>query len=288
MEHRELSKRWDSFPAVANIYQTTATTDATRDIRELVAGIGFTDIDEREWVRTGPTLMINRDPDVITLYRPSGAVQYIDSARWQTDDGASTMDTTDETAASAATREVDRLNLRGQDEYQLDRVTRLYTACGKAGTPPSRPRIIDAGVVLRRVIDGIRVEGKGGLIIVYLDREFRLTGFLRVARKIGTVHSQARGWLRVDEVLEDARAYWNPQNRNNITVTDLRLAYFENGRMSEQQIIQPTFCLDLDIQPARGGDIIKVTHYVPAATNCIGSIMPGAAKQNILQNQDRE
>jgi hypothetical protein len=274
MEYRELSERWDSFPAGANIYQTTPTTDAMRDIQELAARIGFNDIDEREWLQTGPILMIKRDPDVITLYRPSGAIQYIDSARWQTDDGASTMDTTDETAASAATREVDRLNIRGQDEYRLDRVTRLYTASGKCGAPPSRPRIIDAGVVLRRVIDGIRVEGKGGMIIVYLDRELRLTGCQRVARKIGTVHSQARGWLSVDEVLEDARAYWNPQNRNTITVTDLRLAYVENGRMSEQQIIQPAFCLDLNIQPARGGELTRVRHYVPAATNGIGSLMP--------------
>ena len=136
------------------------------------------------------------------------------------------------------------------------------------------PRVIDAGVVFRRVIDSLTVAGKGGRIIVYLDRELRLTGCERTARRIASVHSRTQGWRSTEDVLEDVRAYWNPQDTNTITVTELQLAYFEDGRMTEQQVIQPVFCLDLNIQPVRGGELTRVRHYVPAATNGIGSLMP--------------
>ncbi|MFJ8475787.1 hypothetical protein [Kitasatospora sp. NPDC094011] len=269
MEYRELSEYWESFPATANIYLTVASPEATADIYALATRLGVSDIGREEWVETGAISRMNRGSDAFTLYRPSGAVQYFDSTRWQTDDGVSTMDVSDKVAATAGYMEVDRLDLRGHDEFRLEQVNRLYAASGTAGTPLRSPRIIDAGVVFRRFIDDLPVAGKGGRIIVYLDRELRLTGCERTARRIASVQSRTQGWRSVEEVLEDIRAHWNQQNSNTATVTGLQLSYFEGGRMAEQHFIQPTFCLDLDLQPASGGMLTRVRHYMPAATNGI-------------------
>jgi hypothetical protein len=274
VEYPEIAELWDALPPEANIYQTAPTLDPVEAISELAARIGFADFSPKEWQHVGELSRIRRGPHVLTLFRPSGAVQYVDSARWQTDDGVSTLEVSDEAAARAALAEVDRLSLRGSDEFRLDRVTRLYAACGTVGAPPSSPRVIDAAVVLTRVIDGLAVDGRGGSIILYLDHELSPTGFERVARPIVSVRSRVDGWRGVDEVLNDVTNYWTVAKNYNITVTDVRLVFYEFGRMNIQEVIQPAFRLDLTIQHVRGDDTHTVRHYEPAAKNSIGSLMP--------------
>lgn len=272
MDYEELSQRWRSFNAPANIYRIDPEIGSLDDISDLAQRVGLSGT-TAGWTEFGPLLELSYGTQIFTVYRPSGAVQYVDNRRWQVDDG-SAMDVSDEGAVEAALRVVERLGLAGQDVFTPTKVTRLSVASARKGERPLDTRVVDVGVVLSRVIDGVRVEGQGGCIVMYLDANFAITGFERVARRIAGVHASVAGLRPLDDVLGVVEEYWGVERDRGLAVDDARLAYLEFGRLQEQEYIQPVYVLDLSLSNPGNGDARTVQHCVPAAVNSVGDVMP--------------
>jgi hypothetical protein len=274
MDPDALAERWRSFDVPANIYRVDPAVEPLDDVRQLAERAGLTRAADSEWTEFGPLLELQEEPYTLTVYRPSRGIQWVDAGRWQMDDGVSTMDVPDEQAIAAALREVESLQLPGDDEFRPFRVTRLNVATAEKGGDRYETRVIDVGVVLTRVLDSLDVEGQGGSIVMYLDTELRPTGFERVARRIAEVHEPVREWRSMDDVLSEVEAYWRRSRDDGLTVDDARLGYVELGRLQAQEYIQPAFALSLRLSDAENGEARTVEHYVAAATNRIGTLMP--------------
>ena len=184
MDYAELAERWSGFAAPAGIYRVDPDIEPLDDLFGLADRAGLDAAADRGFTEVGPLLEIERGAQVFTVYRPSRAVQWTDTERWQIDDGGASREISDDDAVAAAVDQVDRLELAGADVFAPRRVTRLRVATAERGGVPDDVRVVDVGVVLARVLDGLPVEGPGGNIVVYLDRERQLTGFERVARRI--------------------------------------------------------------------------------------------------------
>jgi hypothetical protein len=274
MDPDALAERWRSFDVPANIYRVDPAVEPLDDVRQLAERAGLTRAADSEWTEFGPLLELQEEPYTLTVYRPSRGIQWVDAGRWQMDDGVSTMDVPDEQAIAAALREVESLQLPGDDEFRPFRVARLNVATAEKGGDRYETRVIDVGVVLTRVLDSLDVEGQGGSIVMYLDTELRPTGFERVARRIAEVHEPVREWRSMDDVLSEVEAYWRRSRDDGLTVDDARLGYVEFGRLQAQEYIQPAFALSLRLSDAENGEARTVEHYVAAATNRIGTLMP--------------
>jgi len=274
MDHHALAERWHTFDVSANIYEVDSAIEPLDDLLELARRAGLEGVSDGSWNEIGPLLEIEHDSNVFTVYRPSRAVQCIDSARWQVDDGVSTMEISDEDAIAAALEEVNHLELVEHDIFRPFRVTRLNVASAEKEGISSQRRVVDIGVVLSRVIDELPVEGQGGNIVMYLDTNLQITGFQRIARRVAGVHEPVHGWRPLDDVLSEVETYWEISFDSGLTVEDARLGYLELGRLEKQEFIQPVYGLSLRLSSQENDEVRTVEHYVTAATNGIGALMP--------------
>jgi hypothetical protein len=274
MDYDELVERWRAFDVPANIYRVDPAVEPLDDVTDLAVRTGMTRARERDWTAFGPLLELEQEPYTFTVYRPSRGLQWVDTGRWQTDDGVSTMQVSDEQALAAALREVEALRLTGDDEFKPLKVTRLHAATAEKGSDDVQTRVIDVGVVLTRLLDGLEVEGQGGSIVMYLDTGLRPTGFERVARRIAEVLEPVRGWRSLDDVLSEVERYWGRRRDRGLTVEDARLGYVELGRLQAQDYLQPVYALSLRLSDDENGESRTAEHYVPAAVNGIGTLMP--------------
>jgi hypothetical protein len=274
MDYAELAERWSGFAAPAGIYRVDPDVEPLDDLFGLADRAGLDAAADRGFTEVGPLLEIERGAQVFTVYRPSRAVQWTDTERWQVDDGGASWDISDDDAVAAAVDQVDRLELAGADVFAPRRVTRLRVSTAERGGVPDDVRVVDVGVVLARVLDGLPVEGPGGNIVVYLDRERQLTGFERVARRIAGVHEPVRAWRPVDDVIAETEAYWGRRLDRGLSVRDVRVGYVELGRLATQEFIQPAYVLSLTLDNADDAASRTIEHYVAAATNNTGDLMP--------------
>lgn len=287
MDHKALVERWHSFEVPANIYRVDPTLEPLDDVIGLAERVGVARPTEASaWTEAGPLLELQQEPYTFTVYRPSRAVRFVDNERWQVDDGTTDLRLTDSEAFDAAIREAERAELFGQDQFTPFRVTRLHVASAEKGQEPSDVRVIDTGVILTRQLDGIRFEGQGGNVVMYLGPEGDLTGFERVARRIAEVREPVSGWRSLDEVLAETEGYLGLRHNEEFVIEDARMGYLELGRLQEQDVIQPVYVLALRLGNGRAAPERRVEHAVPAAVNGVGPLLP--PPDPALTRYDRE
>ncbi|MBF6213697.1 hypothetical protein IU433_28420 [Nocardia puris] len=276
MDYDALAARWRGFEAATNIYRVDPRVDPLDDLDALAERAGLKRDSSRSWTEFGPLLELEDESRLVTVYRPSRAVQYVDRDRWQVDDGESNLDISDADAIDAAVRAVDHLDLADGEVFTPERVTRLHVASAEIGGEPAYPRVIDAGVILARELDGVPVLGQGGCLVVYLDAKHELTGFERTARRIAGIHEPVRALRTLDDVLGEVEDYWHLSRDSGFLVRDAHFGYLEFGRLQEQEYIQPVYTLDLRLPDQDNEETRTVQHVVPAAVNGVGPLMPQA------------
>jgi hypothetical protein len=209
----------------------------------------------------------------LTMYRASGAIRFIDRARWQVDDRASDLKIEDAAAHRLARGVATKYKLASTKETRLLKVARLRVGEATEGGREASERTIDVAVALQRVVDKIPVDGPGGKVIVYLDHEGALTGIERIWRDTGAVHRRGEGYRTPREAIDDMAAHFRTK-QGVIDVQEMRFGYFEEGWRSRQRYLQPAYVI-IGMLTSRDGSIRKRTVYVaPALVNAVGRITP--------------
>jgi hypothetical protein len=222
---------------------------------------------------TAATMTFAHGSREVTIHRRSGGFRFRDLARWQTDHGG-TVDLGDDDAVQIAQDFVRRQELAPADELAVARVTRLRVGLADREGTTAEERVIDVGVVLRRVIDGLPADGPGGHIMVYIGADGEVTGTDRIWRPIAGVHSEVES-LRPREWLEERITRHLASDRTaRLDIHEVRLGYFEDGWNSAQEFLQPAYVVlgtrhSPDERLSRRSVIV-----VPAAANDVGEIMP--------------
>lgn len=209
----------------------------------------------------------------VIIYRRSGGLRFRDLARWQADHGGS-LDLGDDDAVRIARDVVARYELAPADELAVSKVTRLRVGLADREGTTERERVIDVGVVLRRVIDGLPADGPGGHIMVYLGAEGELTGVDRIWRPIAAVHSDVESLHPREWLEERIGRHLGADRTARLDVHEIRLGHFENGWNAAQEFLQPAYVVLGTLRSPDERLRRRSVIAVPAASNDVGEIMP--------------
>ena len=227
----------------AKIYRLKATAVNERAVRALAKRFGF-----RGRARDGSLcsdadkLTYSEAHLELTMYRASGGIRFRDRSRWQVDDGRVDFKLEDQAAQRLAQNFVRKQRLATSAETRFLKAAHLRAGEGNTQTRESYERTIDVAIALQRVIDRVPVDGPGGKIVVYLDRDGELTGFERIWRDIAGAHGRA-GALRSPQAALDEMAQQWKDRRGIVEVSEVRYGYFEAGWRMRQLYLQPAYVI---------------------------------------------
>lgn len=194
----------------------------------------------------------------LEIHRVSGALQLRHLDKYGRDTGK-TFELSDKKADTIAKRFLQESALVPMDAATLRGVTHLRGAEADVETRTVREKILDAGVVYGRVVDGIPVDGPGGYTLVNLDPEEQVVGVRSIWRGLG----RRAGTVKIKSP-EDARRELEKRAarfKGDITVTKAGFSYFEQGPLDRQAVLEPVYWF---VYVVRLGEVahksVHVTH----------------------------
>jgi hypothetical protein len=209
----------------------------------------------------------------LTMHRASGAIRFIDRARWQVDDRQSDLKIEDAAARRLAQAIAKKYKLAPAAETKFLKVARLHVGEATSAGKEASDRIIDVAVALQRLVQKVPVDGPGGKLIVYLNAEREMTGFQRIWRDLDGVYKRGSSYRSPERAVEDMAKHFSDK-RTIIEVQEIRFGYFEEGPRIRQRFLQPAYVI-FGMLSSPDGSVRKRTIFVaPALTNNAGIITP--------------
>jgi hypothetical protein len=142
----------------------------------------------------------------------------------------------------------------------LQRVTHLRSGTGDVRGGPREEKLLDAGVIYRRTVDGIGVEGPGGYAMVNVAPDKEVVGLQSVWRP--TQKRMAKVKLISPDRAVAAIKKLASRLYGDTTVTRASFGYFELGELDRQVYLQPAYCFVYVVQ---NGDVAhKSIEVIPA------------------------
>lgn len=199
----------------------------------------------------------------LSVHSRSGALRYAHRERYARQ-GEKPFALSDRDSESAAERFLDRTGLVASGERQVAAVTHLRTG----GAAPEGERrqpvaetLLDAGVVYRRLVGKIAVDGPGGQAMIHIDPEGEVSGFELVWRPLTEAVDEVK--VRPPEQAYAAMKEIAGRVRGDVEVTKATFGYFEQGRGEAQAFLQPAYSM---VYVVRDGEVaFKSAEVVPAA-----------------------
>ena len=156
------------------------------------------------------------------------------------------FDVDDEKATDIARGFLERSQLVPLRDSTVRRVTHLRMAGGASDSEERTETVIDAGVVFGRTLEGIPVDGPGGLAMINVDGEGEVSGFRSIWRPIAEKAEEVR-------VLDAGRAREAMERiakgvRGDTTVVKATFGYFELGILDRQRYLQPAYMMVYVVQ----------------------------------------
>jgi hypothetical protein len=264
---------WPDQARPRRIYRCANAGVTESSAAELAARFGLPVDDYGVTRSAAETVTYSRGSREVTIYRRSGGFRFRDLARWQADQGGS-VDLSDDDAVQVAQDFAGRYELASADQAEVAKVTRLRVGLADRAGTTAEERVIDVGVVLRRIIDGVPADGPGGHIMVYIGAEGEVNGVDRIWRPIDGVHSEVESLRSREWLAERIARRLGPDGVARLDIQEIRLGYFEDGWKSAQEFLQPAYVVLGTLRSPDERLRRRSVIAVPAATNDAGQIMP--------------
>jgi hypothetical protein len=258
----------------AKIYRLKKTAVNERSLRALAKRFGL-----RGAARDGSLcsdadkLTYAEGPLELIMYRASGAIRFRDRSRWQVDDGRVDFKLEDQGARRIAQNFVRKYRWAPSAEVRFLKAAHLRVGEMNGKTRESYERMIDVAIALQRVIDKVPVDGPGGKIVVYLDREGEITGFERIWREIAGRYERAGSLRSPQAAIEEMAAQWKGR-QGIVEVTEVRYGYFEAGWRVRQGYLQPAYVIIGTARQPESRVGRKVIYVATALEKPLGRLTP--------------
>jgi hypothetical protein len=204
----------------------------------------------------------------VTVHGDSGAVVFRDATRYGIGRDRA-FEVSDDEAQGIARQFVSSSELvPADDDLAVEKVTHLRDSGAALDGSDRREMVLDAGVLLRRVVDGIRVAGPGGFAMINLDADRRIVGSRRVwrarQRRVGEVRPRSR-----DEATAGLETLAQ-RVMGDVRVVRAALSYLEFGQEDRQTHLEPAFVF---VYLVENGDVVlKSAQVVPAGERGFGRL----------------
>jgi hypothetical protein len=193
------------------------------------------------------------------------------------DDG-SDLKFSDEEAIGIGREYLDRYDLLPSESRFL-RVSRLHVATGEInGKRGGDHRVIDAGVIFQRTIDGTPVYGQGGKVVVYLNHEGNMTCLDKIWRPLDSVYREVKELYPPQHAIDEATRLWKRQHVWKAEVKKVLFGYHELGWDERQRYMQPAFIVLATLTGPDERVKVNAFHVTAAAVNHMGRIIPPLKK----------
>ena len=171
-----------------------------------------------------------------------------------------TFELDDDKASEIASGFLERSQLVDMKDATIRKVTHLRMAGGAPDSEERTEQTIDAGVIFGRSIEGVQVDGPGGVIMINVDGEGEVAGFRSVWRSVADRGKEVR-------ILDAGQAYEAMQRiadqvRGDTTVIKASFGYFELGILDRQRFLQPAYAM---VYTVTDGEVMYKSAEVVAA-----------------------
>lgn len=255
-------------PSKARVYALAAPRAGAKPLRDLAASLGLgaapAELSSSTWAVGA---QVGRWS--LAMHRASGALRAMHLDRYGEGDGQP-FELSDRRAQRAADRFVAALGLLPKGEAKALAVTHLRQGGGAPEGGKADERILDAGVVYGRFIDGLPVVGPGGMAMVNVAGDGEVVGARRIWRGLGrgvaTVKLRPAQWA-----VETFEAALAKGVLGDVRVLKAQLGYLEFGELDRQSLIEPVYAF---VYAAQHGEVAsKHVHVLHAGDKAHGRLM---------------
>jgi hypothetical protein len=257
----------------AKIYRLSPPAVSEAAIRALAKRLGFEGSRVGKLCTDAETLTYSEGPLELKMYRASGGVRFRDRSRWQVDDRGAKFNLTEESARRLAQSFTKKNRLAATSEMRFLKSARLRVGEADRESKQSFERTIDISIALQRMVDKIPVDGPGGKIVVFFDRDGVATGFEQLWRTIRGA-SRRPGALRPPQAaLDEMVSRWR-QRQGVVEVSQIRFGYFEEGWRKRQTYLQPAYVILGEIYADNPRVRRKIAYVATALEKPAGRLTP--------------
>jgi len=181
----------------------------------------------------------------ISVHRNSGALRYINIDKYG-------MELENEFKLSEQESEkisrdfLGRTQMYPEKFMQLHKITYLRSGSSDVEGKEKMEKLLDAGVIYRRLVDETPVEGPGGYTMVNIDPEGEVVGFRSIWRQ--TLRREAKvKIIPVGQAIERFEKLVS-NVEGELTVTTANFGYFEQGELEKQTYLEPAYVFIYTVQ----------------------------------------
>jgi hypothetical protein len=127
------------------------------------------------------------------------------------------------------------------DQLKVRHISYLRLQSGSVEGKVTTPRILDAGVIFGREIDGVPVSGPGGYVMVNVAPDETVVAGTRVWRRLGVSLGTAKVLTPNYAIKEFLRRLNLAKIDRPVRVVKAEFCYFERGQNDEQHYLEPAY-----------------------------------------------
>lgn len=224
-------------PSSVTVYRLAPPPSATNQVAAMSQKFGLTG-KMREFITSEDWTSYHEGRFRVSVHRNSGALRYINRDKYGTEPKGE-FKLSPEESDKIASGFLERTKLYPAKQSRLHKITYLRSGTSDIRGKEKTERLIDAGVIYRRLVEGLPVEGPGGYAMVNIDPEGEVVGMRSIWRP--TARREARvKTIPVGQALETFEKLIS-RVEGEVTVTNASFGYFEQSEMDRQTYLEPAY-----------------------------------------------
>jgi|GEM_PF-5863235 len=150
------------------------------------------------------------------------------------------------------------------DQLKVRNIAYLRMQTGTVKGKVTTPRILDAGVIFGREIDGVPVSGPGGYVMINVASDESVVAGTKVWRQLDETLGMANV-LKPDYAINELNQSLRLQKIDRpVRVVKAELCYFDRGENDEQKYLEPAYAFVYEYETKMNRFPYKSTLVIPA------------------------
>lgn len=255
-------------PSSLPVYQLQRPTATRAELTELAKRIVRSEDGEQEFKDAGNWIAYRNGLHEFEVNKRSGALAFRHLEKYGVELENTPFVLRDQEAVRIATGLAEQARLVPMKEARMERVTHLHAASARmddGGKPEEK--ILDAGVLFRRIINDVPVTGPGGALIVNIGPEGEVVGARRIWRPLGKQAGKVK--IRPAEFAIQRLERLARGIEGDVAITKAEFGYFEQGPLDGQTTLQPAYAFVYEVA---GDYTYKSAEVIPAGEKSFGAL----------------
>jgi hypothetical protein len=224
-------------PASLPVYRLASPQAGTSQVATMSQRFGLTG-KMRDFLSSDEWTSYQEGRFRVSVHRKSGALRYVNRDKFGVEP-KNDFKLSDKESERVAKEFLERSKVHPTKQLQLHKVTHLRSAVSDIKGKDKVERVLDAGVIYRRVVDETPVEGPGGFAMVHVDPEKDVIGMRSVWRPTSQREARVK-IMPVDQAVEAFEKLLSGV-KGDVTVRRASFGYFEQSESDKQSYLEPAY-----------------------------------------------